>query len=714
MSTNIDHYALPVSNHKFDDQMQFLTWNTLPAVMSNEVRYQHVLPQRGIYSNLVEESRTDFFKAVRTQVDRRYSLSGIGSLMDTDTYSLRVRRATPQLKGTACGDSSTLCVQPKCWGFTEGVVENNNFMETWCWSLSMPCLLDWASSDGTFVDKMNAKFAMFHQQGPTSVESWVRTKLLRDAVKVVATNNHFTYSSSAFSTPCAIPFYIDEVDEQCLPCIEKIPGGIGGVNLKAFMKFVAHRFLQGNTFEANAEGVKCYGLKEDYHAAYEQTERVSNGSTDSALLRLIAEMKAGGGMGQGMMDKMYGKFHHDGLMPTFFLDEDNCVDLTPYEHEEEATIAGFVQSYNPAHGGNKIRGLLFVPPTYRYGLVTPPRQDWSSMTQLGAGVNFGQNTPGVFLLSSSMFTDRKATGTVYIGQKVNAKGEVYSNVSGLSKRGKTYQEAIRTHLRQTYTNASQCLQPKDGQLQKTGQPVTNSSFATGLALHSQIWMDTRIQGTARPILLLFRTDDPQAASAVVNCDAVDASVTRVPTGQVIGACPGGLPFSHIELDRPYAEMFPSLPVGARFVYRAGRDGDSYLVASTLIRDNLVSVKAILPDGSDDLNTCLPACEGSSNDDYGILGDLIQVTGATATKSKVFKYGFDEVSGCLQVETHLALAPSAAAAAVKITLADGTVVNAVTAAAGLGVFLELKAATGEPCDFAKLDCECLRDAVVEIV
>lgn len=701
-------FILP-QNRSYEDTFKFLVWQQFPAILETSVRYNMHLPAVGVYRH-VNEGVKNFKSALLDTLGREYVLSGIGSLIDYDRYGHQIRRPTPYLSGTGCMGNS-LCIEPTCFGFTEGLIESNNMLNNMCWTLSMPCLKDIFYSDAQFENKMRQYFKMFFSQPPAVLEAYQRTRLLKESIKVVCTDKNFRFTGSVFGGAQGIPlpFYIDPNDALAFPDLDSISAGVGGANLVAFANYVAPRIFSG-AFGGGMQNVKMYGLSQDFMNAKEQTASVQDSYMTQELIRALA--LRGASTGVDRIDAMLGTFIHDPLFPTFKAGTGNVIEPVVADVLEPSTIYGYVQTSNPEHALAPYRAILMVPENWRFNLVEPPRDDFSDIG-LGEGLNFRTNTPGVFpIMSSSMFTGSTIGngGTVIIGQGVDpANGMVGATVRGLVPRGQALNEAVRTEVIQTYSEFT-CDPAVEGQYQNVGRPAVPQHRADGFALKSTMYVGSDVSGTARPVLLIFKTDQPRSAKPIVVCDVEEVSVTATATGGIVGCCPGNQTYAILTFSTDQTDNFE---VDDLAVYRTGPNGATYLVKVTAVSEKVVSIASVDADG-EDAYTLLPCCAGVP-DDYGVRGELIKTTGATATSSEIMKAQFDEDTETLLVEFYTPLDNKADGADATITLENGDVILVQLAAASTeGVFAELELRGGETCDLGELDCGCLVNAVFAYV
>lgn len=698
-------FILP-TNRSYEDTFKFLVWQQFPALLETALRYNIHLPAIGIYRH-VNEGVKPFKQALLENLGREYTLSGIGSLIDYDRYGHQIRRPTPYYDGSACMGNS-LCLEPTCFGFTEGLIESNNMLNNMCWSLSMPCLKDIFYSDMQFETKMRKYFQAFFRQPAGVLEAYQRTRLLKESIKIVCTDKNIRYTGTVIGGEggISLPFYINPVDALAFPDLDTVPADVGGVNLMAFANYLAPRLFSG-AFSGGMQDIKMYGLQQDYVTAKEQTASVQDSYMTQELIRALA--LRGANTGTDRIDSLLGTFIHDGLFPTFKEATDGTVEMVVADVLEPATIYGYVQADNPEHSLAPYRALLLVPSNWRFDLVEPPRDDFSDIG-LGEGLNFRSNTPGVFpLMSSSMFTNFQIgdDGIVVVGQGMNqANGMIGSIARGLSPRSQALAEAVRTEVIQTYSEFTCATAPIEGQYKNVGRPAVPQSRADGFALKSTMYIGSDVSGTARPVLLLFKTDTPRSAKPIVVCQEEEVVINQTAGSQLVGCCPGNQTYAILTFTTDQTDAFE---VDDLAVYRTGPLGATYLVKVTAVSGKVVSIASVDSAG-EDAYTLLPCCAGSP-DDYGVRGELLKTTGATATSSEIMKAQWDVDTDTLLLEFYKPLNNQVDTTAATITLENGDVINVVLASATAeGVFAEVEAAVDETCDLSTLDCGCLVNAV----
>lgn len=699
------HYRQP-RNESYQDTFNFLAWNQFPAILEKSVKYFSVLPKTGIYQHVAPGVKS-FEDALLASTERQFTLSGVGSLIDYDKFGQQVKKPSPYLQGTDCS-SNSLCLEGTCFGFQEGVIENNNLLNNMCWELAFPCLKDLRYSDSKFELKMNSYFEMFFAQAPAVLQAYQRTRLLKEAVKVVCTDTNIKFTGPVIggANGLELPFYIDPVDATAFPDLTALPAGasIGGANLAAFTNYVAPRLFSGN-FTGGMENVTVYGLSQDKAVALEQTASVTDHMLDRRMLDTLMAMA--GRMGSGNGASELGDFRHDGLFPTFKTEGGQIMPITQ-EILEASTIAGYVQTSNPEHSLATIRGLLFVPENWKFSLVEPPEDNFSSLG-LGQGLNFANNTPGVHpILSSSIFARNKIgrDGQVILGDVVGKNGMVVKSVKGIQARDKAIKEAVRTDLLMTYTDPA-VNNASAGQLPSVGRPIVPQGRASGFALKSTMYIGSDVKGTARPVLLLFETDTPRSAKPIKVCNVATVNVDQTQPSAIVSCAPGGQKYVVLTFNKDVSAEFS---VADEVVYRSGPKGAAYIAAVTAVSGSVVTI-----DTTGLGEEILPCCAGSK-DEYGVQGTLFVNTGATAKTSEVMKARYDSGSSSIFLELFDPIAASLLGATGTLTLdaldASGAaqVLLVKTVAAAHGVFVQIDAQAGETCDLSTLDCDCLVNAV----
>lgn len=678
----------------YENTLKFLVHDAFPAVLETNIIYNETLPEIGIYRQ-VQPGIRPFMDAVNNTTGRQHTISGVGSLIDYERFGHEIKRpSSPFLSAGGCGGTS-LCLEPTCFGFTEGFIENNNTLRDFCWELSMPCLKDHFYTDRKFPQKMASYFSMFFKQGPAVLQAYQRTRLIRDAIKVVAVDGNIRYTGSVIggSEGISLPFFIHPTNPTGMPKIDELAYPVGGLNIAAFSNFLHDRLFAKGGFDAGVESVTVYGMRRDLNVAKEQTAQVQDGWAVNQL---------SSAMSMGKIEDMLGDFVHDGLFPTFKEGEDGYLELIPFDILEPSTIAGFVQTANPEHGLAPYRALLLVPRSYKMVLVEPPRDDFSDLG-LGESLNFRTNTPGVQpIMSSSMFTRGTRNGSsIIIGEAPGANGVNARVARGLVPRGQAIQEAIRTEVMLTYASAN--CEPADGQLPNVARNAVAQKRADGFALKSTMYVGDDIVGTALPVLIIFRTDTPRSARPISVCKVTDIDVSVSSGNTITNACPGNAIYNVLTFRHPVGDAFAVNDVA---VYRSGPKGQSVLVDVTAKAGNVLTIEAV------DNTTILPVCPGSG-DDYGVLADLVKVTGTTLLSSEIMKAECDPDTGDLFIETFLPLTSSLAGADATITLENGeTILVDIVGATAAGVFFRLATRAGETCDFCELlanDCSCLVNA-----
>lgn len=688
------------SQQEYEDTFNFLTQDQFPAILDRSIRYFSVLPQIGTYRQFRPGAK-DFMDALNDVNSRELTLSGAGSFIDLDMFGHQIKRPTPYAVGGLC-NSNSLCLDPVCYGFTEGMIENSNHMQSICWSLQMPCLKDMFYTDRRFEQKMKDYFQTFFSQPAVVVQAVQRTELFRDAIKVVCTSENFRYTGPVIggSSGISLPFYIDPTDPTAFPDLDNIPCEVGGANLQAFANFVAPRLFSGH-FQGGMEDVKVYGLKQDYMVAMDQTASAQDSFMDREMMFLSA-MRNGG---ERTVANVIGDFTHDPSFPTFKANSDNVLEITTQEYLEASTLYGYVQTSNPEHGLNEYRALLLVPSNYKFTLVRPPRDDFSGLG-LGAGLNFRTNSPGVFpVLSSSMFSRNTigSRGRVIVGQGMGRNGMSTLVAQGLQPRDRSIDEAVRSEVLMTYTDAS-CNNAADGQIPRVGPKAVSQNRADGFMLKSTLYYGRDITGIAKPVLLIFKIDTPRAALPIKVCTVNEVEVTGEAGVSIESCCPGNQIYVILTYTGSIEDDFT---VGDTAVYRTGARGESIPVEVTAVSGSVLSIQAL------DGETLLPCCTGVP-DDYGFKAEVVNTTDATATSSEIFGVECDSETGIMTIELLEPIIDTLTGQAATITLDNGQVISVVSSGDATGVFITVEAAELEDCDLCALDCSCLFKAQFDLV
>lgn len=685
------------------DTVRFLTHNQFPVILEQNVKFSGVLPEVGVYNKQTRKEILPFRKALLEQDSRIFTLSGIGSLVDTERFGHQIRKPTPQLVGETCS-SNSLCIEPVCFGMTEGVVENTDFIQNLCWHLSLPCLKDWEYSDMYFQKKLKRHFAMFFHQGPAVLEAFERVTLLRESIKIVATNRSHRYSGPEIggANNIPLPFWFDQTDPLAFPDFSAIAGGVGGLNLLAFKNFLYPRLFQtGLGGFGGVQSVRVYGLRCDYNAAKEQTASVA----DNLLQRQIVESLGRRGMADSGVDvgDLLGEFIEDPLFPTFKPVSGGTVPVTA-ERLEPSTIAGYVQTMNPEHPMQEYRGLLLVPDNCMFRLIAPPSDDYSSLG-LGPALDFASSTPGYYrIMSSKLFSTNQIgeDGVVSIGYRTDANGNLVRSYNGIKPRDKALREAIRTDVLLTYSSL-ECA--SSGQYPNVGPAAMPQGPADGFRLKSLMHIGTEWEGVARPVLLLFKVDQPRSAQPIEVCQVESVTVDQSASNGVADVCGGNSVYAMVTFQE--ATVTDDFDVGDAVVYRTGPKGATFLADVTA---RSADGKTITIESSANPQEILPACQGQK-DDYGVMAELLNATNATAVSSEIMKASYDAANSELDLELFDALAAQTDQDTGTITLDDGTVINVIVEGnAAAGVFVSVSVAGGETCDLADLDCACLAGAV----
>lgn len=692
-------YRVPNNSASFKDTMRSLLTYEFPAILDKSVEMFEVVPKTGIYRHFRPDI-VPFDTALHEQLSRQHTISGVGSLFDFKQYGHEIRRPTPQAAGGNCGGTS-LCLEPTCFGFSEGVRENNNHMRDMCWSMALTCLKDMWYSDANFPRTVKSYFSVFFKQPMAVIQAFQRTKLIADSIKILATNKNIRYTGSELggTTGISLPFYINPVDSISFPNLNNLPAGVsmGGVNLQALATMLLPRLFAGG-MSGGVRGYKVYGLEEDFTVAKLQTQSVQdNGLALETLMVLSSQGIKPPGVG-----KMDQNFVEDPLFPTFEPDADGNLLPVPAEILEPATLYGVEQTSNPAHRASIRRGLLLVPDNYWFALVEPPKDDFSDLG-LGQALDFRTQTPGVTPIMSSQSFLNNTMGSsrkVLLGQTINDAGLPETSMMGLEPRQRQIAEAVRTDLMLLYTEPN--VDAPAGQYPTVGRKFVRQKRADGFELKSVMYVKDEIEGDAKPVLVLFMTDIPRGARAIEVCTGnlveIDVSVTE--PDMVVGCSPGGQTFAVITMSSSQVSKYS---VGNKAIYREGINGATHFVSVTAVAGNTVTI-------SDDNNKVISCCDGPA-DTYGAFGTLEKVTGVTNKTSEIFKAFYDEGTSRLIIETLHPVAASSTGADGTITLEDGTTIEVTTAANATGVVLQLVADTGELCDISTLTCGCLARATI---
>ena len=596
------------TQESYNQLIDTLVWDQFPAVVEKSYSaFMHV-PYTGPYAAIVKKGVESFDEALLTNTQLQYTISGTGSLFDYDTFGHVIQRPTPQLLGTGC-NANSLCIEPTCFGFTEAVVESNNTMHDMCWEIGIPCMKDYRYSDREFIPKIKSYIKTFMRQ-PTAVsQAYIRTRLLRESIKIVATDESFEYTGLvAPGAGIPLPFYIDPTDPTGFPAMDNVAANVGGLNLEAVINYLIPSLFSGYMTQSQ-QGYYIFGLQEDYNVAMYQTMEASDKF-------LYAEMMKKMNMSSRdtyNLDSRLGDFMQDPVFPRFELDstQSNLIVPISYDQLNDAALEGRILGPNPKHGVAKLRGLMLVPHNWRFSLVEPPQDDFSGIG-LGGSLNFLQNTPGVEpLYSSSMYKNysKNSGETIYIGKReADSMGRAYRKTRGLSRRPLPLQEAIRTIITQTYTDKSS-NDSIDGQMPTVGACAANQKLADGFMMKSTMYISSRVEDTPKPILLIFEADQPRVAQPIRTCTVNTVEVTAGSTMYISDCCVsanGGVTLTFTGTDAQVADAYSAEDTA---LYRTGARGSSYLVTVASVSGNLVT---IAPVGQ---GVTLPCCTGSP-DDYG--------------------------------------------------------------------------------------------------
>jgi hypothetical protein len=267
--------------------------------------------------------------------------------------------------------------------------------------------------------------------------------------------------------------------------------------------------------------------------------------------------------------------------------------------------------------------------------------------------------------------------------------------TGVEARERAIREAVRTELILTHVGQG-CA--ASGQNPNVGPAAVAQGLANGFALKSKVYVSTAVTGTAKPVLILFKIDEPRNAIPIKVCSSEEIAVTLTSEPQIVDCGPGTLPFVVLTFDR---DMSSTYTAGNVVAYRTGPKGATYTADVSSVSGSVVVIQSL------DDTTVLPCCAGGA-DDYGTQGELIKVTGATALTSEIMKASCTD--GVLTLELFDALAAKLDEQAATITLADGTEIDVALTANASGVFVTVEAGAEEACSLCDLDCACLVGAV----
>jgi hypothetical protein len=305
-------------------------------------------------------------------------------------------------------------------------------------------------------------------------------------------------------------------------------------------------------------------------------------------------------------------------------------------------------------------------------------------------------------MSSKMFATNQIgeDGVVTLGYRTDSKGNLVRSYDGVSPRSKALKEAVRTDLLLTYAS-QECSAV--GQLSNVGPAAVPLGPADGFRLKSLMHIGTEWEGTARPVLVIFRVDQPRSAQAIVVCNPLEITVDQEAGNGIVSVCPGSTIYANIEFKN--AVEAADFDVADAVVYRTGPKGNTYLADVTAVSSD---GKVVTIESSADPQEILPACQGQK-DDYGVMAELLNITNATAVTSEIMKVSCAD--GSLSLELFDPIAAQGDLDTATITLEDGQVVEViVTGATDAGVFVTVTAAGGEECSLCDLDCACLMNAV----
>ena len=471
------------------------------------------------------------------------------------------------------------------------------------------------------------------------------------------------------------------------------------MNLEAFKKYLAPRLFSGSFSQAGMANVTYYGLSSSRDIAINQTASVLDNIGEKAD-KIAAASKF----------LPESSFVHDGLFPKFKGASEGFMPITA-EVLVPSTIAGLIPEDNPEHNLALINGILAVPSTWKYELVEPPTDDFSSLG-LGDILDFANSTPGVKrLMSSSMFSKNQLApdGVIYLGKTMDSNGMIVNKSSGMQPRKAPIREAVRTEVLLTYqdTSGNDAIA---GQYNNVGARIVSQKVAQGFELKSTIYVGSDIKGTARPVLFIFADDQPRAAKPIEVCDIVEVDDADESTAgiEIVNCCGGTMAFVTLT----FSSADHGFEVDDQVIYRSGPRGHTERTIVTAVSGAVVTIHAIDDSNALDTTVTLPCCTGSP-DDYGSRGSLFLELGSTNKTASVFKVAPNSTTS-IYLELLTPVPATLNNATGNLVLRDGQVVEVSTVGAQAGgVFLEVDLAGGEACTLAKLDCTCLLGAVLTL-
>jgi hypothetical protein len=692
------------SQASFKDSIRFLMHDKFPSLLDESIEYYTVLPSTGIYKHF-RPGFVDFKRALDQATEQDRTIAGVGSLFDYETFGRKIKRPTPQLLGTSCNGTS-LCLKTECFGLVEGVIENNNILENFCWDLGISCIKDLYYSDRNFEDKIVHYFSAFFAQPMAVMQAYQRTKLLKEAVKVVCTAQNFTYTGPLIggSNHLPLPFYINPTDATAMPDVDSIAGGIGGANLAAFMRYVLPSLFSGN-FGTGPDDFTVYGLQDDLYTAIEQTASVQDSDMAYMLQMMLAGKNNVGGVKDKISNLVSDKFVRDEYFPTFKLDGNNVLEVVQADSLLNTTLQGYQLTTNPDHRLQKFRALLFVPSNWMFDLVMPPEDNYSDILGVGPVADFRNNTPGVFNLSSSLFSrNRKVPGKLV---DIIPAGNSSVTMTGITPRIEgMVPETVRTRVAMTFSDTS-ANNATAGQLNNVGRAIKNQWEADGIAMHSEMYVKTSVKGAARPVLLVFETDAVRPATPIRVCSTNTITVNPTAGASIVSCCPGTARYAHLTYNTSVASTYA---VNDLVAFRTGAKGDTFLAKVTAVAGSVVTIESVDSAGAN-TNVIIPCCSDSP-DAYGNRGELVKLAGSTLTSSEIMQAEWDTGTSRLLLQVYQPLAAKTTAATGTITLETGDVINVVPAVNGVGVFWSVVAAGGETCNLATISCNSLMRAVLK--
>ena len=644
----------------------------------------------GIYK-VYNSGVVPFQTALHHQAMRETIFTAAGSLLNYEEYGRSIKQPTPGAVHTVTGcNANSLCNElTRCFTMTEGIRESNQQIQEWCWSTGVDCFADKYYSDMYYKDKILKWFASFFGVTQTLYDSHARTKLIRDSVKLVftTTSQTFTSASSSLNSTVPLPIAFNGENPTQFPDLAGID--VGGANLEVLSKYILPDLMSDIIY--GDKGYSVYGCMGDLETALHQTAYAMDyvGRNTHGMFPIMEAVE--------YARKSVKEFYHDHLFPRFDLvnvGTSRFVDAVSADILTAAAIYGHVPERNPAHKEAEYCGLLFVPNTWKLNVVDHPIDDFGDLFGLGNIIDFGSNSPGVSVKKmtsqiASMFSMKNDGPMKILPKNYNGK-QVF--VPDAIKRNVRIPEAVRVVMSQTHTNQT-CGATG---LQEVGHQLRDSSTPTGVHVQANMKIGTDIQGNAKPLLVLFKTDHPRAAQPIVVCSTNMVNLSTRGCLTVVDCCPGGQPTATITFDKPVTGTFAN---GDTVLYRSGLHGAT--VFATVSNANGSTLTLTSTGG--ELIDCCP-----STDQYGKLGVVVKITGATARVSKIRKSVF--TAGVLTFElVDPVLSPIAALTPGQIVLADGQVVNVIIQTDMNGINIAVTAAVGETCNLSNLTASSLDGA-----